>query len=85
MLRYELPIVPAGINVRLMRNAPLAEQPVHLARTGGKTVIIMIAAIKVNLHALQMRAAGKDKRRILLPEALVQRRAKRASQKGTET
>ena len=76
--------MPAGINMRFMRHVPRGQKLVQLARTGVKAVIILVATIKINLQALQVRRSRKNKWRIFFPEAFIQRRAKRIPQKRAQ-
>src|SRR5689334_8129268 len=84
MLRDILPIMSTGVDMRLMGNMALGEQPVQLARAGVKAVHIVIAAVKINSERLKIRSPGKDERGVRLPEALVQRRAESRAQKSRQ-
>ena len=70
--------------MRFMRHMARRQKLVQLARTGVKTVIILVATIKINLQALQVRRPRKNKWRIFFPEAFIQRRAKCVAQKRAQ-
>src|SRR5437899_11857667 len=84
MLGHILPVMAAWINMRHMLYVTRSQQLVHLACSSIESVIVVVAAIKINLQALQVRGSSKDKRRVLLPEALIQWRTKRSSQKSAK-
>ena len=55
-----LPIVTAGINVRFMRNVPLAENFIKQFCAGFKSEIVLISTIEINFQTRQICFACKS-------------------------
>ena len=81
MLRHKLSAVASGIDMNRVRHAALRQQLVQLLRSGVKAVIVMVAAIRIDLHPVQIRGARIDKRTVGLPERFIDGIAEGALQK----
>src|SRR5947209_18840295 len=84
MLGYELPVMPARIDMRFMRYMAIDQESVHPARTCIKAVAVVVPAIEIDFEPLQVGGAGKNKWRVLLPEPLADRRTEGATQKPSQ-
>jgi len=84
MLRHVLPVVPARINMSFVRHMAGGQQFIELARPRVKAIIVLLAAVEINLQSLQVCSSGKDERGVFPPEAFIGRRAKGGSQKRAQ-
>src|SRR6185437_12989131 len=73
MLRYKLPVVPSRIDFNHVLNVPAIEQHIQLAGPHVKSVVIVIAAIRINPQAAQIVSSGKHEWRIGHPVGFVSR------------
>ena len=68
------PIVTAGIEMEFVRDATRLEQLVQRLGASVETIVILRAAIKVNVQSGKIRGAGDRKRVVLFPEGGIDRR-----------
>src|SRR5579864_4245030 len=75
------PIVAAGIEMKLMGNAPGVENIVKGLSAGIEPVIILGAAVEVDFHSRKIRGSGDSERVIAVPKQAIRGGAENVSQK----
>src|SRR5258708_16403510 len=71
MLCHELPGVASRIDMHYVLHVTSREQLVHFTRARVEAVVVLVAAVDVNLQTAQVRGARENKWRVHFPKWLV--------------
>jgi hypothetical protein len=73
-------IVAAGMEMKFVRDLASGEDSVERDGPGVETVVVLVTAIEINLHAGEIDGAREHERAVIIPESRVQRDAKDAAE-----
>src|SRR5260221_4310771 len=84
MLSHKFSAVASGVDMNRVRYAAPGQQLVQFLRPGVKAVVVMVAAIRIDLHPMQIRGARVDKGTVRLPERFVDGVAESVAKEAVE-